>query len=577
MAELTQYPIVIRAVGAPPAPSGVDVVDLVLDEDEPAASVIDGLRASDLRYKDLQTTTAVFLAPEGAGDLMHASLMQYTALYGFTDRLLDVYAGGEIVRLERIYDLGTRLVTRIRQPGVLMWAQVGGVPVAGMPTVDVDSARRGLVSPHAVMMISQAARLRMVPPARNADAFALLGLVTALRRRDGEVRSPFLSTGTEPVPIAKNDPFQGIDLEKIRRDAESHRIGSRASNQAPEVVVRKPVSTANQLLADANAVDIRSVLERLGGVPDENGGWQCPRPHERYPRFAQETLLDFSGDNRTRCRVCDRERIGPVRLVVGTRQVTPDEAARFVLEDTGADLTGTVVTAHVEARQPDGYACAVLDPVTGDRLSAVLRFGHATRRKSGRHELTAGDTVVALVTAVSPGLLELSADKDSVVERLLSGFVHELQTGDIVVERTARVPGGKTKIAVAPTVRGLDARGACIGEKACRVKGAQKVLNGSHDRGEKVEVILYRSKRAAFLNESFLPAKVVRSKIGSGLAVVVVDGHAVGGAVGRGGLNAELAGRLTGLYVKVVKADADLDHELRSLAAERSADRQSRA
>jgi hypothetical protein len=37
-------------------------------------------------------------------------------------------------------------------------------------------------------------------------------------------------------------------------------------------------------------------------------------------------------DNRARCPRCDAERLGPIRLAVDVLDITPDEAACFILD-----------------------------------------------------------------------------------------------------------------------------------------------------------------------------------------------------------------------------------------------------
>lgn len=577
MAELTRYEVVIRAVGAPPAPAGITVVDLVLDEDEPASTVIDALEANRLKYRDLLTTSTVFLAPERSS-LIRNGLAQYAALYGLVGRLIDVYADDEILRMETPDDLSVHPIARIRQPGLLPWAQVGGATDA-MPTVHIHAPRRGLPSPRAAMVIQQASRLRMVPPPEPADAFALLRLVAALRRRGTEDRLPHLSTGKEPPPLAKDDPLQGIDLERIRREAKTHQAPLTDTRLA-EVVASRPLSALDGLIAEANAIDIRTVLTRLGCSPDESGRWRCPRPHQTHMRYTREDALVFSGDNRIRCRACDRERIGPVRLVVGARELTPDEAARYILRRNPSQLTGSAVTARVESLRPNGYGCVVDDPVTGERLQAFLRRKDITTRIKYAPALAEHDRIIALVTrhtqesTSGSASLELSARTESLVERLLSGFVPELLNGKVVIQSSARVPGARTKLVVAATKPGVDAKGACLGEAGSRVNYTKAVLERSALIGEEsLEIIPYSSQRATLLTQSFKPARVARSKIDSGVAVVAVEEHAAGGAVGARGLNAQLAGKLTGLYVKVVSTEADLDEELLAEKAKRAGKR----
>jgi transcription antitermination factor NusA-like protein len=253
---------------------------------------------------------------------------------------------------------------------------------------------------------------------------------------------------------------------------------------------------------------------------------------------------------------------------------------RTILSDLGLEspLVGTTVTAHIKSSGPDGFHCTVYDVGTGKARDALLPRADAYDLPEGAAppELAAGDTVIALVVGVSDGAQEgterlmLSATAPELVERILSGFVDEILTGKIVIKSVARVAGTKAKIAVAPTTAGLDARGACIGRGASRIKGAESLLNRGFGK-ERLEIIQYSSDRATFLSNAMNPVQVTEILVDRDNAVVAVEEHQLSGGIGEGGLNAELAGRLTGLYVRVVKSGTDLRKALDQLVADQAA------
>ncbi|MGI8330909.1 hypothetical protein ACRYCC_13165 [Actinomadura scrupuli] len=262
---------------------------------------------------------------------------------------------------------------------------------------------------------------------------------------------------------------------------------------------------------------------------------------------------------------------------------------RTILSDLGLEspLVGMAVTAHIKSSGRDGLMCTVYDAATGQGREAVLPRADAYNLPEGvaPPRLKAGDTVIALVVGVSSVVpdaaapdaaqagterLMLSATTPELVERILSGFVDEILTGDVVIKGVARVPGAKTKIAVAPTRPGVEAKGACIGRGASRLKGAESLLNRSFGR-EKLEIIEYSSDRAAFLVNAMNPVQVTGVLVEGDNAVAAVETHQLSGGIGEGGLNAQLAGRLTGLYVRVVKGGTDLRAALTKLQADRAA------
>jgi transcription antitermination factor NusA-like protein len=67
------------------------------------------------------------------------------------------------------------------------------------------------------------------------------------------------------------------------------------------------------------------------------------------------------------------------------------------------------------------------------------------------------------------------------------------------------------------------------------------------------------------------PVEVIDVYVQRENAIVMVEEHQLSGGIGEGGLNAQLAGRLTGLYVQVVKAGTDLVQAMDKLVADQAA------
>jgi transcription antitermination factor NusA-like protein len=250
-----------------------------------------------------------------------------------------------------------------------------------------------------------------------------------------------------------------------------------------------------------------------------------------------------------------------------------------ILSDLGlqSPLVGTTVTAHIRSSGADGFRCVVYDAATGHARDAFLPRADAYDLPEGAMppKLSKGDTIIALVVGVSPvahGEAErmlLSATTPELVERILSGLVVELLTGEVVIKGVARVAGTKTKIAVARTSPRVDARGACIGRAASRLKSAERLLNRAFGR-ERLEIIEYSADRATFLSNAMNPVQATDVLVEGDDAVVAVEEHQLSGGVGEGGLNAQLAGQLTGLYVRVVKTGTDLRQALDRMVADRA-------
>lgn len=142
----------------------------------------------------------------------------------------------------------------------------------------------------------------------------------------------------------------------------------------------------------------------------------------------------------------------------------------------------------------------------------------------------------------------LSRSDSEFISRLLDREVPEISSGAVVIEKIARSPGIRSKIAVSSKQPGVDPVGSCIGQKGSRI---QSVLNEVPTM-EKVDIVLYSDDLKRFLAESLSPAsdvEVVSVKADNAQVTVPEDQLAL--AIGSGGENIRLAGVLVGLEINV--------------------------
>lgn len=143
----------------------------------------------------------------------------------------------------------------------------------------------------------------------------------------------------------------------------------------------------------------------------------------------------------------------------------------------------------------------------------------------------------------------VSASHPQLVAALLEAAVPEIRDGSIRIMATARTAGRRAKIAVASTVDGLDPIPPCVGRSAARIKRVIRQLSG-----EKVDVVAWHEDRATFLANALNPAEVIDVTIAGEDAIATVPVQQVPAAVGKGGLNSALAGKLTDLQVSIAQA-----------------------
>ncbi len=172
-----------------------------------------------------------------------------------------------------------------------------------------------------------------------------------------------------------------------------------------------------------------------------------------------------------------------------------------------------------------------------------------------------GDNIRAVVSRVemknnSPVII-LSRTSPVFLERLFEAEVPEVYDGLITIKNIVRVPGERAKIAVESYDDRIDPVGACVGMKGSRIHGIVREL-----KNENIDVINYTTNPSLYITRALSPAKMTSIKIDdeNKKAEVYMKPDQVSLAIGKGGFNIKLAGKLTGYEIDVYR-DTDTDNE----------------
>ena len=142
----------------------------------------------------------------------------------------------------------------------------------------------------------------------------------------------------------------------------------------------------------------------------------------------------------------------------------------------------------------------------------------------------------------------LSRRSNDFIKQLFVREVPEVANKIVLVEKIARTPGERTKVAVISKQAGVDPVGSCIGQKGARI---QLILN-EIPKSEKVDVIPFSKNIKQFIISALSPAEdVVVENITDNIAVVSVPEDQLALAIGSKGENVHLAGILVGLEIKI--------------------------
>jgi N utilization substance protein A len=165
-----------------------------------------------------------------------------------------------------------------------------------------------------------------------------------------------------------------------------------------------------------------------------------------------------------------------------------------------------------------------------------------------------GDTVRAIVLKVdvinnNPAII-LSRTSPIFLERLFESEVPEVYDGLITIKNIVREPGERAKVAVESYDDRIDPVGACVGMKGSRIHGIVREL-----RNENIDVINYTENKQLYIARALSPAKISSIEINEELkkADVYLKPDQVSMAIGKGGYNIRLAGKLTGYEIDVYR------------------------
>lgn len=165
-----------------------------------------------------------------------------------------------------------------------------------------------------------------------------------------------------------------------------------------------------------------------------------------------------------------------------------------------------------------------------------------------------GETARAIVLRVdnlnnNPKII-LSRTSNDFLRRLLEQEVPEINDGLITVQRIARIPGERAKIAVESYNERIDPVGACVGVKGSRIHGIVRELHN-----ENIDVINYTSNTKLFIQRSLNPAAVSSITLDEEKkkAEVYLQPDQVSLAIGKNGDNIKLASMLTGYTIDVFR------------------------
>ena len=222
------------------------------------------------------------------------------------------------------------------------------------------------------------------------------------------------------------------------------------------------------------------------------------------------------------------------------------EAEKEVLHEQFKDKINTLITGRVEQYDERGATINI------GRTSVYL-----PRKEMIKDEKFAlGENIKLFVNDVATGTkgahIVVSRASEGFLKALMTEEIHDIYDGTIIIKALAREAGERSKVSVYSNDLNVDPAGACIGPNGSRI---QKVVSqlGNGSSKEKIDIITYKDNAGLYIMEALKPAHVVGIALDEEkkAATVVVKDDSLSLAIGRKGVNARLAVKLTGYNIDI--------------------------
>ncbi len=183
----------------------------------------------------------------------------------------------------------------------------------------------------------------------------------------------------------------------------------------------------------------------------------------------------------------------------------------------------------------------------GDRIRALI----LKVIRDGKYNVYEKGKLKRVIRGESP-LIILSRTHPDFLKKLIEIEVPEIQEREIEIKAVAREPGERAKVAVWTEDKNIDPVGVVVGLKGARI---QNVSNELSD--EKIDVIQWDEDPARFIMRALAPSKPKKWRLleDEKRIEVAVPKNELSLAIGKGGINAKLAHKLTGWHIDILSEE----------------------
>lgn len=229
------------------------------------------------------------------------------------------------------------------------------------------------------------------------------------------------------------------------------------------------------------------------------------------------------------------------------------EAHKKNLLDKYKDKVDDIVTAVVESVE-DKFVLVKID----DSDLALL----AQREQIPYEKYYDGQRLKVIIKEVSDKTkgapITVSRASKNLVKRLFEQSVSEIYDGTVEIKGIARVANNRTKMAVYSKDPNVDAIGSCIGNRGSRVSAVISEIRQQDNSltQESIDIIEWSDDYIEYVKNVMKPANIIGVVPKDDTIQIVVEDDQLSLAIGKKGINAQLASELLAKKVDIKTATA---------------------
>ena len=334
--------------------------------------------------------------------------------------------------------------------------------------------------------------------------------------------------------------LEGIDL--LEQQGIAREITIKALTEAFETIVKKKhveglpdLMVKVEIIPEKGIIDIFNIKDVVEEVNDDAIEISLDEAVE-YKKdakigdqiFIKVELEDFNKQDAMKFKSILRQKI--------------KEAEKAAVLAMYSDKIDEIITGYVEKNEPR-YTL-----VNIGKTSVIL----SDKEKIGDEQFRVGQSIKVYLANVGS-----SADSGILISRACPGFlkrlfeeeIHDVFDGTVIIKDIAREAGERSKVSVYSNNVNVDPVGACIGPAGTKIQKICTQLNR-----EKIDIIQHHEHKGLFVAECLKPAVVLGVKLNDdGSALAVVRDGDLRVAIGKRGVNARLAVKLSGVKIDIIE------------------------